>query len=88
MPCVQDELGPAGAGPTEPDEGLGPVDGTVAAGPRPRFGLLCGPAPISDVAKSRAKLVMANGVPKAARAVFGFEDFLFIFRSDWRFVKR
>jgi len=70
MPWVQEELGPPGAGPTEPEDGLGPVEGTEAAGPRPRLGLLCAPAPISVVAQSRAKPLTAKRMPTVTRAVF------------------
>lgn len=66
MPCVQDELVPPGAGPTEPEEGFGPVDGTEAR-------------PVSEIAKSRAKLLMTTRMLRAARADIEKEDFLFIF---------
>jgi hypothetical protein len=83
MPWVQEELGPPGAGPTEPEDGLGPVDGSEeGAGPREKIGLLCVPAPTSDVAQSRAKLLMTKSIAIAARAVVELEDFLFIFSSN------
>jgi hypothetical protein len=65
MPCVQDELAPPGAGPTEPEEGFGPVDGTEAR-------------PVSEIAKSRAKPLMMTRMLRAARADVKLEDFLFI----------
>src|SRR5580704_7786517 len=77
MPWVQEELGPPGAGPTEPEPGLGPVDGKVAARLE-KCSPLRGPAPESDTAKSRAKPLMMKKMLRTARADLGLEDFLFI----------
>jgi hypothetical protein len=83
-PSCQLALGPPGAGPTDPDEGFGPVDGKV-------WPLaLCGdwrvPAravftPLSGIADNNAMLAKIKIVPALVRAVIKEEEFFFIKRS-------
>jgi hypothetical protein len=85
VPSCQLVLGPPGAGPTDPDEGLGPVDG--------KFWplALCGDwrvpdravfAPLSGIADNNAKLAKIKIAPAVARPVSKEEEFFFIKKME------
>jgi hypothetical protein len=83
IPCCQDELGPAGAGPTDPVDGFGPVDGKLW--PLALWADLRVPAraeftPVSGIADNNAKLAKIKIVPALMRAVIKEEEFFFIKR--------
>jgi hypothetical protein len=85
VPSSQLVLGPPGAGPTDPDEGFGPVAGKfwpLALCVDWRVPARAVFTPLSGIADNNAKLAKIKIVPALMRAVIKEEEFFFIKKME------